>query len=111
MDTQKTITISDSAAKRIAQLIQQEDYNAFLRIQVHGGGCHGMRYSFTFDSTFQEDDRIFEKNGVKVVVDETSLEIIAGSEIDYKQDLIGAAFVLNNPQASSSCGCGNSFSI
>ena len=111
VENTKIVSLSESAAQRICDLVQEEGTDSFLRIQVQGGGCKGFQYSFDLDKEIQEGDQIFEKNGAKVVVDESSLEVIAGSEVDYKQDLIGAAFLLTNPNASSSCGCGNSFSI
>jgi iron-sulfur cluster insertion protein len=106
------VTVSDNAAKRIATLIQLEgDADLMLRLSVSGGGCSGFQYGFSFDKSQQQDDRIFERNGVKVVIDDTSLELLAGAEIDFVEDLVGASFQIKNPNASSSCGCGNSFSV
>lgn len=106
------VTVSDNAAKRIATLIQMEgDADLMLRLSVSGGGCSGFQYGFSFDKSQQQDDRIFERNGVKVVIDDTSLELLAGAEIDFVEDLVGASFQIKNPNASSSCGCGNSFSV
>ena len=82
-----------------------------LRITVSGGGCSGFQYGFTFDPARNEDDRLFERDGAQVVVDEVSLELLNGSEIDYVEDLAGASFAIRNPNAASSCGCGNSFSV
>nr|WP_298684443.1 iron-sulfur cluster insertion protein ErpA [uncultured Dongia sp.] len=106
------VTVSDNAAKRIATLIQMEgDADLMLRLSVSGGGCSGFQYGFSFDKSQQQDDRVFERNGVKVVIDDTSLELLAGAEIDFVEDLVGASFQIKNPNASSSCGCGNSFSV
>jgi iron-sulfur cluster insertion protein len=106
------VTVSENAAKRIATLIQMEgDADLMLRLSVSGGGCSGFQYGFSFDKSQQQDDRIFERNGVKVVIDDTSLELLSGAEIDFVEDLVGASFQIKNPNASSSCGCGNSFSV
>jgi iron-sulfur cluster insertion protein len=107
-----SITISANAARRIAEVMAQEGATgAFLRVAVSGGGCSGFQYGFTFDDTRQDEDHVFEKDGISVVVDETSLELLNGAEIDFVEDLMGASFQVRNPNASSSCGCGNSFSI
>ena len=104
--------VTANAAKRIAYLIEQEgDAGLMLRVSVSGGGCSGFQYGFAFDDTVNADDRTFERDGVKVVVDEVSLELLAGAQIDFVEDLIGASFQISNPQATSSCGCGSSFSI
>lgn len=106
------IGITENAAKRIAKLIEQEgDQSLRLRVTVSGGGCSGFRYDFDFDNKVNEDDRLFSRNGVGVVIDEVSLELLGGSEIDFVDDLIGSYFEVKNPNASSSCGCGVSFSI
>jgi len=108
----KEVRISESAAKRLAYLIEQEaDPSLMLRVTVSGGGCSGYQYSFAFDGNVSADDRVFERDGVKVVVDDVSLGLLAGSEIDYVEELVGAAFRVHNPQATASCGCGTSFSI
>jgi iron-sulfur cluster insertion protein len=112
IDAPHQVTVSDNAAKRIATLIQMEgDADLMLRLSVSGGGCSGFQYGFSFDKSQQQDDRVFERNGVKVVIDDTSLELLAGAEIDFVEDLVGASFQIRNPNASSSCGCGNSFSV
>ena len=109
---ERQITVTESAARRIAEVMRLEGATgAFLRIAVSGGGCSGFQYGFTFDDAKTEDDRVFVKDGVEVVIDETSLELLAGAEIDFVEDLMGAAFQVKNPNAASSCGCGNSFSI
>ena len=112
IDAPHQVTVSDNAARRIATLIQMEgDADLMLRLSVSGGGCSGFQYGFSFDKSQQQDDRVFERNGVKVVIDDTSLELLAGAEIDFVEDLVGASFQIRNPNASSSCGCGNSFSV
>jgi len=108
----QNLTMTASAAKRVATLISQEgEGGLMLRVTVSGGGCSGFQYGFAFDDTMNADDRTFERDGVTLVVDEVSLDLLAGSEIDYVEELIGASFQINNPQATSSCGCGTSFSI
>ena len=82
-----------------------------LRIAVSGGGCSGFQYGFTFDDTANDDDLKIEKEGATVVIDNTSLELLGGSQIDYVEDMIGASFQIKNPNAKSSCGCSNSFSV
>lgn len=107
-----TVGVSESAARRIAHLMQQEDTPGVkLRIAVSGGGCSGFQYGFSFDDTVNDDDRVFTRDGAVVVIDETSLDLLAGAEIDFVEDLAGASFQIRNPNASSSCGCGNSFSV
>ena len=109
---EKAITVSASAAKRIAAVVTAEGApGAFLRVSVSGGGCSGFQYGFTVDDSRQPDDRVFAKDGVEVVIDETSLELLNGAEIDFVEDMMGAAFQIKNPNAASSCGCGNSFSV
>jgi len=106
------VTVTASAAKRIAFLIEQESGDGlFLRVSVSGGGCSGFQYAFGFDDEIRTDDRVFEHTGVKVVVDETSLDLMGGAEIDFVEDLIGASFQIRNPNATASCGCGSSFSV
>ena len=107
-----TLVLSESAARRVAWLIEQEDReDLMLRVSVSGGGCSGFQYGFSFDDQRNEDDRTFSRDGVTVVVDEASLDLLNGSTIDYVEELIGASFQIKNPQASSSCGCGSSFAI
>ncbi len=106
------IVVTDNAARRIADLKRQEDAEgAFLRIAVSGGGCSGFQYGLSLDDARREDDVVFEKDGVAVIVDEVSLGLLGGAEIDFVEDLMGASFRIKNPNAASSCGCGNSFSI
>ncbi|HZU91568.1 MAG TPA: iron-sulfur cluster insertion protein ErpA [Stellaceae bacterium] len=109
---ERRIILTGNAARRIAVLKEQErDPDVFLRIAVSGGGCSGFQYGFSFDAERHEDDVLFEKDGVVVVVDEVSLGLLDGAEIDFVEDLMGASFQIRNPNAASSCGCGNSFSI
>ena len=108
----RSITISESAAKRVAFLkVQENATDAFLRIAVSGGGCSGFQYGFSFDDTRQDGDQVFERDGVQVVVDDTSLGLLNGAEIDFVEDMMGVSFQIKNPNADSSCGCGNSFSV
>ena len=109
---ERSIVVTESAARRVAILKTQEQAeNAFLRIAVSGGGCSGFQYGFTFDDQRNEDDFLFERDGVAIVVDDVSLGLLNGAEVDFVEDLMGASFRINNPNAASSCGCGNSFSI
>jgi iron-sulfur cluster insertion protein len=109
---ERRITVSESAARRIAVLkIQEDAASAFLRISVSGGGCSGFQYGFSFDDARQDGDVAFARDGIEVVVDEVSLDLLAGAEIDFVEDMMGASFQIKNPNAASSCGCGNSFSV
>jgi iron-sulfur cluster insertion protein len=109
---ERRIVLTENAARRIAMLRAQEEAgNAFLRIAVSGGGCSGFQYGLTFDDQRNEDDFVFERDGVTVVVDDVSLGLLSGAEVDFVEDLMGASFQIHNPNAASSCGCGNSFSI
>jgi iron-sulfur cluster insertion protein len=109
---ERCITVTESAAKRIAFLREQEQVGgANLRIAVSGGGCSGFQYGLSFDDQTNPDDRVFERDGVGVVVDDVSLDLLNGAEVDFVEDLMGASFQIRNPNAASSCGCGNSFSI
>lgn len=102
---------TDSAAKRIAFLMSQEDKPCFLRISVIGGGCSGFQYKFDFDHEIADDDLKIEANEAIIIIDETSLELIAGSQLDYVETLGAAAFEIKNPNAAAKCGCGNSFAL
>ena len=109
---ERSIVLTENAARRIAVLKTQEQAErAFLRIAVSGGGCSGFQYGLTFDDQRNEDDFVFERDGIAVVVDDVSLGLLNGAEVDFVEDLMGASFRINNPNAASSCGCGNSFSI
>lgn len=106
-----SFSLSESAATRINALVTQEQTGSMLRVSVSGGGCSGFQYGFDFDTQVEDDDRVFERDGAKVVIDETSLELLTGSQIDFVEDLMGSYFKIENPQAESACGCGSSFSI
>ena len=109
---EQRITLSENAARRIAALkVQEAQESAFLRIAVSGGGCSGFQYGLSLDDERHEDDVVFERDGVAVVVDQVSLDLLNGAELDFVEDLMGASFQIKNPNAASSCGCGNSFSI
>ncbi len=109
---ERVLGISDAAVKRLAWMIEQEgERELMLRITVSGGGCSGYQYGFSFDDKVTPDDLTFEKDGVTVVTDDASMNLLAGSEVDYKDELVGSFFTINNPNASSSCGCGTSFAV
>ena len=103
----KKIIFTKKAKKQIEKLISKNNSNKFFRISVTGGGCSGFKYNFTFDDKIEKDDVLFNK----AVIDKQSLEIIAGSTVDFKKEMIGESFSINNPKASASCGCGLSFSV
>ena len=105
------LVFSDSAANKVKELIEEEGNPELkLRVFVTGGGCSGFQYGFTFDETQNEDDAAMQKNGVTLLTDPMSYQYLVGAEIDYKDDLNGAQFVIKNPNATSTCGCGSSFS-
>lgn len=107
-----TIGFTESAAKKVKALVEEEENpNLKLRVSVNGGGCSGFQYAFAFDENINDDDTVVEKNGASVLVDVTSMQYLNGSEVDYLEGLEGARFVVNNPNAKSSCGCGSSFSV
>jgi len=109
---ERGIVVTENAARQIAALRTQEQAeNAFLRIAVSGGGCSGFQYGLSFEDQRNDDDFLFERDGVTVVVDDVSLGLLNGAEVDFVEDLMGASFQIRNPNAASSCGCGNSFSI
>ncbi|AWB35178.1 iron-sulfur cluster insertion protein ErpA [Orrella marina] len=106
------ILFTDSAAEKVRDLLIDEgNPNLKLRVFVQGGGCSGFQYGFTFDEDVNEDDTALEKHGVQLLVDPMSFQYLVGAEIDYKEDLEGAQFVIRNPNASTTCGCGSSFSV
>jgi iron-sulfur cluster insertion protein len=103
---------TDSAADKVKQLIDEEGNPELkLRVFVQGGGCSGFQYGFTFDEEINEDDTVLDKSGVQLLVDSMSYQYLVGAEIDYKDDLNGAQFVIKNPNATTTCGCGSSFSV
>ena len=106
-----SITLSERAARRIGEILKNEPPGAMLRVSVEGGGCSGFQYKFDFDQSKSADDLLLTRNGATVLIDATSQQYMAGAEIDYVDDLIGASFKINNPIATASCGCGTSFSI
>ena len=106
------VTLTDKALSRVQRLLSEaEDGDMKLRVFVTGGGCSGFQYGFTFDSLVADDDSVIELDGVTVLVDALSGQYIHGSEVDYQEGLAGSRFVLNNPSAKTTCGCGASFSI
>jgi iron-sulfur cluster assembly accessory protein len=105
------VTLSDRAARRIAEILKAEPQPTALRLAVTGGGCSGFQYNFALDDTQLDEDIVVEKNGAKVLIDPVSLDFLAGAEIDFTDDLIGQAFKVNNPNATASCGCGTSFTV
>ncbi|ARQ01802.1 iron-sulfur cluster insertion protein ErpA [Pseudorhodoplanes sinuspersici] len=105
------VTVSDRAAKKIAAILQNEPAGAMLRVSVEGGGCSGFQYKFDVERDRAEDDLVLERGNATVLIDPISVGFLAGSEIDFVDDLIGSAFKINNPNAKSSCGCGTSFSL
>ncbi len=105
------IIFTDSAAEKVGALIAEEgNDNLKLRVYISGGGCSGFQYGFTFDEEVNEDDTQIKNGGVTVLVDSMSIQYLQGAEIDYKEDLSGAQFVIRNPNATTTCGCGSSFS-
>ncbi|MBL8847109.1 MAG: iron-sulfur cluster insertion protein ErpA [Hyphomicrobium zavarzinii] len=106
-----TVTLTDRAARRIEEIVAEEPANTMLRISVEGGGCSGFQYKFDLVDTAASDDVVVEKSTAKVLIDPVSLEYLAGAEIDFVDDLIGASFKIQNPNATASCGCGTSFSL
>jgi iron-sulfur cluster assembly accessory protein len=105
------ITITERAARRIGDILRAEPSGTMLRLSVQGGGCSGFQYRFDMDREKAGDDITIDRDGVTVLVDSVSLQYLAGSEIDFVDDLIGASFKVNNPKAKASCGCGTSFSL
>jgi iron-sulfur cluster insertion protein len=110
MDMQ-TMTLSPSAAARVTMIAAKQGKPAILRLSVEGGGCSGFQYKFELDDATESDDLVIERDGVTLVVDPVSLDLVAGSVVDYVESLGGAAFKVENPNASAGCGCGSSFAI
>jgi len=110
--TSQPIELTDSAVAKLKELLDQEgNPNLMLRVFVTGGGCSGFQYGFTFDENRQDADTVVEKGGVTMLVDMMSIQYLMGASIDYKEDLEGAQFMINNPQATTTCGCGSSFGV
>ncbi|WP_322989238.1 MULTISPECIES: iron-sulfur cluster insertion protein ErpA [unclassified Hoeflea] len=106
-----SVTLSQSAANRIKQIVSAEKGKSALRVSVEGGGCSGFSYKFDLDDQPGEDDVVLERDDARVLIDQVSLVYMAGSEIDFVDDLMGQAFQIKNPNAVASCGCGTSFSV
>lgn len=112
MSDEAAMRFTDSAARKVKSLIDEEgNENLKLRVYITGGGCAGFSYGFKFDEDIKEDDTQVENHGVTLLVDPMSIQYLAGSEVDYTEGLQGSQFVVNNPNATSTCGCGSSFSI
>jgi iron-sulfur cluster assembly accessory protein len=107
----ESVTVTERAARRIGEILKAEPQGTMLRVSVEGGGCSGFQYKFDMERTKAEDDILIRREGAAVLIDAVSLNYLAGSEIDFVDDLIGASFRINNPQAKASCGCGTSFSL
>ena len=105
------VTVTERAARQIGEILGREPPGTMLRVSVEGGGCSGFQYKFDIDRAQAADDVLIRRDGAAVLIDRVSLGYLAGSEIDFVDDLIGAAFRVNNPQAKASCGCGTSFSL
>ena len=106
------LNFTDAAASKVGQLIEQEGNSALkLRVYISGGGCSGFQYGFTFDEAIEDGDTEIENGGVTLLIDPMSVQYLMGAEIDYKEDLSGAQFIIRNPNASTTCGCGSSFSV
>ena len=106
-----TVAVTARAARRIAEIVANEPVNKMLRLSVEGGGCSGFQYKFDLVPAPEADDCVIERDGTKVLIDQVSLGFLAGSELDFVDDLIGASFKVSNPNATAGCGCGTSFSI
>ena len=111
-ETPSPLVFTDSAADKVAELVAEEgNPDLKLRVFVQGGGCSGFQYGFTFDEVVNDDDTQMQKNGVTLLIDAMSYQYLVGAEIDYKEDLQGAQFVIKNPNANTTCGCGSSFTV
>ena len=105
------IQVSERAARRIGEILKAEPAGTMLRVSVEGGGCSGFQYKFDMEREKADDDIVIERDGATVLIDETSLELLDGSTIDFVDDLVGQSFRITNPNATSSCGCGTSFAL
>lgn len=112
IETAAPLEFTDSAAAKVKQLMEEEENpNLMLRVFVTGGGCSGFQYGFSFDENVNDGDTEIEKGGVRLLIDPMSFQYLAGSEIDFVDDLQGARFVIRNPNAATTCGCGSSFGV
>ncbi len=112
IEIQEQVIFTENAAKKVGELIVEEgNDNLKLRVYISGGGCSGFQYGFTFDEDVDEEDTSVVRDGVTVLIDPMSLQYLTGAEIDYKEDLQGSQFVIRNPNAATTCGCGSSFSV
>jgi iron-sulfur cluster assembly accessory protein len=109
--SEASITVSERAARRIGEILKSEPAGTMLRVSVEGGGCSGFQYKFDMEHAQAEGDLVIARDGATVLIDPVSLQYMAGSEIDFVEDLIGAAFKVKNPNATASCGCGTSFAL
>jgi iron-sulfur cluster assembly accessory protein len=109
--SEASITVSERAARRIGEILKSEPAGTMLRVSVEGGGCSGFQYKFDMERAQADDDLVIAREGATVLIDPVSLQYMAGSEIDFVEDLIGAAFKVKNPNATASCGCGTSFAL
>ena len=107
----ESVTVSERAARRVAEILKNEPEGTMLRVSVEGGGCSGFQYKFDMDRAKTDDDLVIARDGAVVLIDSVSVNYMAGSEIDFVDDLIGAAFKVKNPKATASCGCGTSFAL
>ncbi|MDD2722067.1 MAG: iron-sulfur cluster insertion protein ErpA [Gallionella sp.] len=111
-ESQDVLLFTDNAANKVKELIEEEgNADLKLRVFVSGGGCSGFQYGFTFDEITNEDDTVLNKNGVQLLIDPMSFQYLVGAEIDYTEGLEGSQFVIKNPNATTTCGCGSSFSV
>ena len=107
-----SITVTEAASRKVRQLIEEEQNDQLkLRVFVTGGGCSGFQYGFTFDEKQNDNDMAIEQDGVKILIDALSFQYLMGSEVDYTEGLQGSRFIISNPQAKTTCGCGSSFSV
>jgi iron-sulfur cluster assembly accessory protein len=106
-----SVTLTERAAKRIVEILREDSAHAMLRVAVTGGGCSGFQYDFCLEDARTEDDLVIARDGAMVLIDSVSLGFLKGAEIDFADEMIGAAFKIKNPNATSSCGCGTSFSV
>jgi len=109
--TAENVTVTERAARRIGQILGSEAPGTMLRVSVEGGGCSGFQYKFDIERSRAEDDLVLARDGAVVLIDPVSVNYMAGSQIDFVDDLIGQSFKINNPKATASCGCGTSFSL